>query len=232
MPSPITFRYLGHSCFLIEHDGHRLLTDPFLTGNPKAACKPEDVVCDTILASHGHGDHIGDLEGIAKRNNALVVSVHEISEYFGARGCRTHGMYHGGRHDFAFGRVKLVPAIHGSGMEQSDGTTLYMGNPAGFVITLGGRNVYFAGDTCVFSDMQLIARLTPIDIAMIPVGDNYTMGPDEALVALEFLKPKACIPMHYNTWPLIGIDAPAFARAAAAQGVPVHVIDPGAAVTL
>jgi L-ascorbate metabolism protein UlaG (beta-lactamase superfamily) len=223
--------WYGHSCFLIEHGGHRILTDPFISGNPSAPIKAADVRCDHIVVSHGHIDHCLDVEAIAKANDALVIGVYELAEHFGRLGCRTHGMYHGGGYTFAFGRATVTQAHHGAGLDSPDGKFLYLGNPAGFVLRLGERNVYFAGDTCVFSDMALIARLHPLDLAMLPIGDNFTMGPEEALVALEFLRPRACVPMHYDTWPLIATDARAFAARTAALGVHTHVPALGQTIT-
>lgn len=202
-------RWLGHSCLLIESDGQRLLVDPFLTGNPAAAIKAEEAVADFILVSHGHGDHVGDTIAIAKRTGAMVVTNYEISEWFKSKGvAKVHGQQHGGGHNFAFGRVKLTLAFHGSALpDGSNG-----GNPCGFLFSFkDGKKVYDAADTGLFGDMKLIGE-EGIDLAILPIGDNYTMGPDDALRAVKLLQPKKVLPIHYNTFDLIAQDAAAWAE--------------------
>lgn len=226
--------YLGHSCFLVETSTSRLIIDPFLTGNPTAAAQAAGIRCDYILISHGHCDHTGDALDIAKRNDATIISNHEICNYFAAQGAKAHNMNPGGAFTFPFGRVKLTIAHHSSS-EDSDATNplqpVYLGNPCGIVIEADGKRLYHAGDTALFLDMQLIAR-GGLDLAMLPIGDNFTMGPDDALDALDMLKPKAAIPMHYNTWPPIAQDAAAFAAAAKQRGHPVHPLKPGESLAI
>jgi L-ascorbate metabolism protein UlaG (beta-lactamase superfamily) len=224
--------YLSHSCVHIETGAHKLLFDPFLTGNPLAPVAAGDVACDFILLTHGHDDHVGDAGDIARRTGAKIISNYEIATWFGGQGLATHGMYHGGKWDFPFGRAKYVLAHHGSGYPGPDGTMLYMGNPGGFVLTLEGKNVYHAGDTCVFSDMQLIGRMHPLDLAFLPIGDNFTMGIDEAVEALRFLRPKKVVPVHYNTFGLIEVDPQEFKARAGVAGFEVEVLAPGASMTL
>ncbi len=217
--------YLGHSCFLLETAKARILIDPFLTGNPSATVKATDITCDYILVSHGHEDHSGDALAIAKRTGATIVANYEIAEYFGAQGAKTHGMNPGGGFNFPFGRVKLTLAHHTSSVNAGL-NPIYLGVPCGLLITADGKTVYHAGDTALFLDMQLIGR-AGLDVALLPIGDNFTMGPDDALTALDFLKPKLAIPMHFNTWPPIAQDAAKFAADAAKTGHSVRVLSAG-----
>ncbi len=203
----IKLTWLGHACWNIETPNGTLLIDPFLTGNPAAAVQPDQVSPNYILISHAHGDHIGDAVEIAKRTGALVISNFEIANYFEAQGCQSHGLHIGGSHEFPFGRVKLTIAHHGSSFPDGH----YGGNPAGFLLTIGNKKIYDSADTGLFSDMKLIGD-EGIDVAMIPIGDNYTMGPDDAVRAVKFIRPKYLIPMHYNTWDLIAQDPKVFAK--------------------
>jgi L-ascorbate metabolism protein UlaG (beta-lactamase superfamily) len=202
-------QWLGHSTVMAESDGKRILIDPFLTGNPAAPITADKVSADFILVSHGHGDHIGDTIELAKRTGATVITNYEISEWLQKQGLtKVHGQQHGGAHDFPFGRVKLTLAFHGSALP--DGS--YGGNPCGFLITFAdGKKVYDAADTGLFGDMRLIGE-EGIDLALLPIGDNYTMGPDDALRAVKLIQPRQVMPIHYNTWPLIAQDANAWAE--------------------
>jgi L-ascorbate metabolism protein UlaG (beta-lactamase superfamily) len=202
-------RWLGHACLLFESDGRHILVDPFLTGNPAAASTPEAVQADFILVSHGHGDHLGDTISVARRTGATVVANYEISEWLQKQGLsKVHGQQHGGGHAFPFGRVKLTLAFHGSALP--DGS--YGGNPCGFLIAFkDGTKVYDAADTGLFGDMRLIGE-EGLDLAILPIGDNYTMGPDDALRAVKLLQPKRVVPIHYNTWEVIAQDAAAWAK--------------------
>jgi len=220
--------YLGHSCFLVETSQARLVIDPFLTGNPSAKVKAADVHCDYVLLSHGHDDHTGDALAIAQRCQATIVANFEIAEYFAAKGAKTHGMNPGGGYNFPFGRVKLTLAHHSSSLETGL-NPIYLGSPCGILLQADGRTLYHAGDTALFLDMQLIGR-AGLDVALLPIGDNFTMGPDDALTALDFLRPKVAVPMHYNTWPPIAQDGDAFAARAAAAGHTVRALKPGEAL--
>jgi L-ascorbate metabolism protein UlaG (beta-lactamase superfamily) len=194
---------------LLESDGQRVLIDPFLTGNPAAAAKAEEVTAPFILVSHGHGDHIGDTIAIARRTGAMVIANYEISQWLQKQGLtKVHGQQHGGGHSFAFGRVKLTLAFHGSMLpDGSNG-----GNPCGFLLYFkDGKKVYDAADTGLFGDMRLIGE-EGIDLAILPIGDNYTMGPDDALRAVKLLQPKKVLPIHYNTWDVIAQDAAGWAE--------------------
>ena len=217
-------RWLGHSCLWIETDGHKLLVDPFLTGNPKAAAKAEELDPDYIFVSHGHGDHVGDTVMIAKRTGATVICNYEISQWLEERGVKAHGMQHGGGFGFPFGRVKLTLAFHGSALP--DGAN--GGNPCGFHwFFKDGSRVYDAADTGLFGDMALIGE-AGVDMAFLPIGDNYTMGPDDALRAVKLLKPGSVVPIHYGTFGLIEQDASAWAASVSTQTTakPV-VLQPG-----
>jgi L-ascorbate metabolism protein UlaG (beta-lactamase superfamily) len=208
-------RWLGHACLLFESDGKHVLVDPFLTGNPQAAAKAADVPADFILVSHGHGDHLGDTIAIAKRSGATVIANYEIAGWLGKQGVKnTHGMQHGGGYDFAFGRVKLTLAFHGSQLpDGSDG-----GNPCGFLFSFkDGKRVYDAADTGLFGDMRLIGE-EKIDLAFLPIGDNFTMGPADALRAVQLLTPGRVVPIHYNTFDLIKQDPQAWAEQVRREG--------------
>lgn len=223
--------YLGHSGLLIETSTAKIAIDPFLTGNPVATMKAADVKCDYLILTHGHEDHSGDAEEIAKANNATLIANHEIALFFAAKGvANVHGMNPGGGFQFPFGRVKMTVAHHSSSIHAGP-NPVYMGLACGVVIEADGLRIYHAGDTALFSDMTLIAR-GGLDLALIPIGDNYTMGPDDALHALGFLKPRIAVPIHYNTWPPIAQDAGAFATQAAASGHEVKVLAPGDSMEL
>src|SRR5690606_34622276 len=220
-------RYLGHSAFLVEAGGKKILFDPFLTGNPVCPVRADEVEADAILLTHGHADHLGDAVAIAKRTGALIVSNHEIATYCHRQGApRVHGMNHGGGYHFDFGYVKMTPAWHTSSIDTPQGL-LYGGHPAGFILRADGVTLYHAGDTGLFRDMELIGELHPIDVALLPIGDNYTMGPVDAAHAVRMLKPRYVIPMHYNTFPVIQQDPYAFARLVAQEGAVCRVLTPG-----
>ncbi len=203
--------YLGHSVFMLEEGGFKAIIDPFLKGNPSSPLKPEDVKNLThIFVTHGHGDHIGDTVELAKDNDALVITNAEISGYLSEKGVKTHPMHIGGRFKFDFGTVKLTPALHGSAIPTENGPR-DGGNPCGFVIEVNGKKIYHAGDTGLTMDMVLL-EVEDIDVALIPIGGNYTMDITDAIRAVEFVKPKLTIPMHYGTFPVITADPEEFKR--------------------
>ncbi len=225
----IKITWLGHSAFKLEADGHTILIDPFLTGNPLAAAKPQDLNPEIIFLSHAHGDHLGDTVDIAKRTGALVVSNAEISYWMTAQGVeKVHGQNPGGGYQHGFVHAKFTVAHHSSSFP--DGS--YGGVACGFVLTLAGKRLYFAGDTALFSDMRLIGDQV-IDLAFLPIGDNFTMGPEDSLRAINYIRPRAVIPMHYKTWPPIDQDVSEWGNAVnnetTAQPI---VLDPGASYTL
>lgn len=219
--------FLGHSSWLIEGARHSLIVDPFLNGNPKAALKPEDIKVDFVVVTHGHGDHVGDGIDIARRNNATLIANFEVATYCGHHGCETHAMHIGGAHRFPFGRVKLTIAHHGSGISREDGSFAYGGNPCGVVLTVDGKTTYHAGDTGLFLDMKLIGERDPLDVALLPIGDNYTMGVDDAVAAAGFLKAKLTVPMHYGTFPLIDTDPKEFVDKVRRNGQEARVVEVG-----
>ena len=222
--------YYGHSCFAVETAGRTLLFDPFITANELARnIDINQVPADFVLISHGHFDHLADAVAIAKRTGALIVSNYEITVWLGHQGVgRTHPLNHGGGAQFDFGRAKFTPAVHSSGLP--DGT--YGGNPGGFLVETPDGAFYHSGDTALTYDMKLIGE-EGIDLALLPIGDNYTMGPDDALRAVKLIEPKAVIPIHYNTFDLIAQDAQAWAKRVQAETATRAVIlKPGETYTL
>lgn len=197
--------YLGHSAVIIEEGDFKAIIDPFISGNELATAKVEDITgISHIFITHGHGDHIGDTEEIAKANDSLIISNAEISDYFTEKGYKTHAMHIGGSHNFDFGRVKLTLALHGSAITTEDGK-VDGGNPCGFLIEVNGKKVYHAGDTGLTLDMQLLAD-ERLDLALLPIGGNFTMDIDDAVKAVDFIKPRLAVPMHYDTFPVIKAD--------------------------
>jgi len=217
---------LGHACFLFAAGGHSVVFDPWLTGNPEAACTPEDVQADAILVSHGHSDHLGDAVGISRRLGAPIVAPYELAMYCARFGCTTAPMHIGGGRQFEFGHVKLTQALHGSAVVEEDRIE-YTGPPCGFVVTLGGATIYYAGDTGLFGDMQLIGRHNDLRAAILPIGDNFTMGPADAIAAAEMLHADAVVPMHYSAFDVIRQDVERFARDLALRGIRCLILRPG-----
>lgn len=226
---PVRVRWLGHAAMALEVGAHHILIDPFFTGNPAAVLKAAEAKADFILVSHGHGDHVGDTIAIAKRTGATVICNYEISEWLAKQGVQAHGQQHGGGFNHPFGRVKLTLAFHGSMLP--DGAN--GGNPCGFLIYLSdGKKIYHAADTGLFGDMKLIGE-EGIDLAILPIGDNYTMGPDDSIRAIKLIEPKKVVPIHYNTWPLIAQDAAAWAgRVRKETSAEPAVLKPGESLEL
>jgi len=204
-------RYLGHSCCEISIGETRILIDPFLTGNPAAAVSADDLHPTAILLSHAHNDHVGDAIEIARRSGASIVAIFELAAWCERQGLSTHGMSIGGGHQFPWGWVKLTQAWHGSTFMDAQGAFHTLGTPAGLLVRVGDALLYHAGDTGLFGDMALIGK-RGIDVALLPIGDNFTMGPDDALEAVKLLKPRMVVPIHYNTFPVIEQDAEAWAK--------------------
>lgn len=224
-----TLTWYGHATLGLQTGGRHILIDPFFSGNPAASTSADTVAADFILISHGHGDHVGDTVAIAKRTGAHAISNFEIASWLEKKGVRAHGQHIGGGFHHPFGYLKLTMALHGS--ELPDGSN--GGNPAGFLLTtLDGKKLYFAQDTGLFGDMKLIGD-EGLDLAVLPIGDNYTMGPDDALRAVELLRPRHVVPIHYNTFDLIRQDGAAWARRVEEKNLAkVHLLKPGESLTL
>lgn len=221
----ITFHFYGHACFSLQQDDTILLFDPYLTENPFQTAQASTVDCNYILVSHGHFDHLGDTFSIAKRTAATVITTAEIAHLCADNGCQTHAMHIGGKHTFDFGSVRITPAFHGSGIAG--------GHAAGFIVKFADRTVYYSGDTGLFGDMALLGRLENIDLAILPIGDNFTMGIDDAVEAVRLLQPQKVIPVHYNTWPLIEQSPTEFQeKVKRTLSIPVLIVAPGESTTI
>jgi L-ascorbate metabolism protein UlaG (beta-lactamase superfamily) len=220
--------YLGHSAFLITTTVGDILIDPFLSDNPLASIGPDDVHPAYILVTHGHSDHLGDTVAIARRTRATVIGPAELVTYLAGKGvANVHPMHIGGNHVFPFGELLLTQALHGSSVME-DGHLICTGNPCGFVVKTRERTIYHAGDTGVFLDMELIGRLHPLDIALLPIGGNFTMGIDDAVEAVKMLAPRTVIPMHYGTFPVIAADPELFRKKVeSATSSHCTVLEPG-----
>ncbi|UCF97892.1 MAG: metal-dependent hydrolase [Spirochaetaceae bacterium] len=218
--------YLGHAAFTVEGSKARIVIDPFLSGNPLATASPEQVEVDYVLLTHGHGDHLGDGIEIARANKATIVAPNELAIYCAGKGAQTHPMHIGGAFQFPFGRVKLTIAHHGS--VAPDGT--YTGNPCGFLITMDGKTLYHPGDTGLFYDMKLIGQMNKIDLALLPIGDNFTMGIEDAVMAADFLQARMYIPMHFKTFEVIDVEPGEFVNKVKAKGQKAQVLPIGASL--
>ncbi len=222
-------RYFSHSAFQITtEDNKSILIDPFLDQNPTSPVKSDEVTADFIILTHAHGDHLGDSFKIAEKATPLFIAVNELADYISSKGFKAHNMHIGGSWNFDFGRVKYTIAHHGS--ITPDGH--YAGEPAGVLITIDGKTIYHAGDTGLFLDMKLIGELNEIDYFLVPIGDNFTMGIDDAVKAVEFVNPKTAIPIHYNTFPLINANPNEFKEKVEAKGFNSRVLEYGEEIEL
>jgi L-ascorbate metabolism protein UlaG (beta-lactamase superfamily) len=224
----VNLTYYGHSAFLIDDGSTRIIIDPFLTGNPMAPIGADAINVNYIIVTHGHGDHLGDAIPLSKRCNATIIATNELANYVASKGAKAHNMHIGGGFNFPFGRVKFTIAHHGSAAP--DGTPL--GLPSGVLVTIGGKTIYHTGDTGLFYDMKLIGEMNQIDMMLLPIGDNFTMGIDDAVRAVEFVKPKHVIPMHYNTFPVIAVDPGDFISKISAKGFKGSALEPGKSISI
>lgn len=225
--------YHGHSCVQLTSGGKSIVIDPFLSDNPAAAVKPDSVEAQYVLLTHAHADHIQDAVAIAKRNDATLVAIHELAAYMSWQGVRTRDMNIGGKLSLGFAEVHMVPAFHSSGIVLHDKQQIvYAGMPAGLIIKWDGLTILHAGDTNLFSDMQLIGRKHQIDLAFLPIGDLFTMGPEDAAQAADWLQAKRVVPVHYNTFELIRQDGANFVKLLASRGIEGVALKPGESIEL
>ncbi len=230
MTTSLSYTWLGHATFLFQTPGgKRMLTDPWITGNPSAPTSAAKTIghVDLILVTHGHSDHTGDLVSIARSTRARVVSTFEIGQWLETKGIQNLApMNHGGTQRIGDLAISMVDAVHTSSVME-DGRLVYLGNPSGFVVRFeDGLTIYFAGDTALFGDMRLIGELYRPTIAFLPIGDHFTMGPEHAAKACEFLGVRQVVPMHYGTFPLL-TGTPARLRELVPKGVDVVELEPG-----
>lgn len=220
-------QFHGHSCFSIfTENGTHLLTDPFLTGNSQAVITADSLTPDVILLTHGHWDHIGDTVSIASRTGCLVICCPEIATYLKGKVLSNfHTMNIGGGYQFDFGYVKMTSALHSSAIEEN-GQNIYLGNPAGFLLKLDGKTIYHAGDTGLSHEMTLLGNANRIDLALLPIGGNFTMDMTDAMLAARALRARQVIPMHYNTFPVIEQNANFFSNQLLNYGIPCQVLEP------
>ena len=217
----LTFTYYGHACFQLDDGNYKLVFDPFLTGNPLATIKADDVKADYVFITHAHSDHVGDGYDIVEKNNATVIGIPEITDFGGAN-IKSINMNLGGTINFPFGFVRMVPALHSAGIPG--------GVPCGYVVGIGGKVIYYAGDTALFGDMKLIGERDKIDYAILPIGDHYTMGIEDAAKAVELLDASNVIPVHYNTWDIIKQDPEDFKKLV--KTATVLIVKPGESLRL
>lgn len=222
----------GQSCIKIITGNTTILVDPFISGNEKCDLKVEEQMPDFIVLSHGHDDHVGDTVEIAKNSGATVICNADLASFLAVEDGLENiaAMHIGGKRQFEFGQVKLTQAFHGS-QTVRNGRIINLGFPTGVVFTIENKNIYFAGDTGLFSDMKLIGELNPLDVAFLPIGDNFTMGPEDAAIAARFLQTKLVIPMHYNTFPLIEQDPHKFV-ASLDEGISGKVLEIGESIEI
>lgn len=225
-------RYYGHSCVQLSDENYSLIIDPFITDNPHTKVTAKEIKVDFIYVTHGHGDHLGDTVEIARNNNALVIAPYELAMHLSWENLNTHALHIGGSFQFPFGKLKALPALHGSSLINNFTREItYMGMPSGVLIEMDNKKVYHAGDTALFSDMRLLEK-EQLDIALLPIGDNFTMGIEDALIAASLIKAKKTIPIHYNTFPLIMQDPDLFVEELCKKGLVGEVLSTNNIMTI
>ncbi|MFE5319460.1 metal-dependent hydrolase [Paenibacillus sp. NPDC056579] len=229
----LTIEYHGHSCIQLSDGEHSLVIDPFLTGNPLASVDPESIRVQHVLLTHAHADHIANAAQIARANDATIIAIHELATYMSWQGVKTKDMNIGGRLSLGFAELQMVQAFHSSGIIDHDKQQIvYAGMPAGFIIRWNGKTILHAGDTNLFLDMKLIGERNDIDVAFLPIGDLFTMGPEDAATAAEWLQAKQVVPVHYDTFELIRQDGPAFVDLLSTRGIQGKALKPGEKLSL
>lgn len=225
-------RYHGHSCVELAGEKASIIIDPFINDNPHTKLSARDIKTDYIYITHGHGDHMGDAVEIANNNNATIIAPYELAMYLSWQGVNVHALHIGGSFQFDFGKVKAMQAIHGSSVINSlTKEIIYLGMPSGVVIEIEGKKIYHAGDTGLFSDMKLLEK-EQLDLVFLPIGDNFTMGPEDALLAAEWIKAKKTVPIHYNTFPNIIQNPDQFVKSLFIKGLSGEVLLPNKWITL
>ena len=222
--------YHGHSVVKIKTGKYEILIDPFINGNGLTDLKVANENPNIILLTHAHNDHVGDTVELATKNNAQVIAPVELANYLSAQGVDAVGMNLGGSHEFEFGTVKFTKAFHSSSYTTEDGEVIYGGMPAGILFKAEGKTIYHAGDTELFGDMELLGKLNSIDLAFLPIGDHFTMGPEDAAYAVQLINPKIVVPIHYNTFPPIKQDPEKFRGLV--KGAEVNILEPGETIRL
>ncbi len=217
----LKIKYIGHSAFQFKDGQNDIIIDPFITGNPVAKTKVEEIKSKYIILTHGHSDHFGDTLSLVKQNDAEVIAINELANNLSARGIKAYNMNIGGAYHFPFGKVKFTIAHHSSADDQG----MYLGNPAGVIVNIAGKNIYHCGDTGLFYDMKLIGEMQKIDVMIVPIGDYFTMGIDDAVKAVQFVNPKLAIPSHYNTYPIITQDGNEFKDKVNAIGIDCKIMN-------
>jgi L-ascorbate metabolism protein UlaG (beta-lactamase superfamily) len=223
--------YYGHSALLVETEEAKVIIDPFLSGNPNSGISPDEISVDAVLLTHGHSDHFGDALEIAKKNGCPIFAVYELAEYCRIKGAQVKHMNTGGSHSYNGITVKYTLAFHSSSITEGD-TWIYAGQPAGILLTIGGKTLFHAGDTALFGDMRLIGERNTIDLAALPIGDMLTMGPDDALLAARWLRADKVIPLHYNTFPAIAQDGTEFCDRLRQEGIQGYPLRAGESVEI
>ncbi|QCT04103.1 metallo-beta-lactamase domain protein [Paenibacillus algicola] len=218
--------YYGHSCTLVEHEAKRVIIDPFLSGNPPSGVSPENIEVDAVILTHGHDDHFGDCIDLARRNNCPIIAVYELAVFCSKKGVQADGLNIGGARKYDGFEVKLTSALHSSSVSDGD-TWVYAGQPAGVLLTMGGHTFYHAGDTALFSDLRMIGEMNSIACAALPIGDALTMGPQDALLAAQWLRTPRVIPVHYNTFPGIEQDGQDFCNRLKQSGIEGYPLTSG-----